>query len=158
MKYSRTKDGRIIPTNIATHELIQRICDAGYLKTLDKGSYVTIGKEWTNFYGRWVDIIDEEGRHYSIRPNEVKEVTRELSQADTIEDLICDGDILYIDDLYPDVVLVVGGNIKPFGYQTTIKLKEWLNHKLKFDLFIKDNEGNYIKRAKMNDTGELELL
>lgn len=81
-----------------------------------------------------------------------------IKQADTIEELICDGDILYIDDLYPDAVLVVEGNIKPFGYQTAIKLKEWLDYKLKFDLFIKDSKGNYIKRAKINEKGNLELL
>lgn len=78
--------------------------------------------------------------------------------ADTIEELICDDDILYIYDLYPDAVLVVEGNIKPFGYQEAIKLKEWLDYKPKFDLLIKDSKGNYIKRAKMNDKGELELL
>ena len=79
-------------------------------------------------------------------------------EADTIEELICDDDILYIYDLYPDAVLVVEGNIKPFGYQTKIKLKEWLNYKPKFDLLIKDSNGNYIKMAKTNDRGELELL
>lgn len=81
-----------------------------------------------------------------------------LNCADTIEELICDGDILYIYGLYPDAVLVVEGNIKPFGYDTTIKLKEWLGYKHKFDLFTKDSEGNYIKRAKTNKKGELELL
>lgn len=78
--------------------------------------------------------------------------------ADTIEELICDDDILYIYDLYPDAVLVVEGNIKPFGYPSSIKLKKWLDYKPKFDLFIKDSKGNYIKRAKTNDKGELELL
>lgn len=29
---------------------------------------------------------------------------------------------------------------------------------MKGDLFIKDSNGNYIKRAKMNERGELELL
>lgn len=89
MKYIRTKDGRIIPTDIATYELTQDICCAGYFRTLRKGSCVTIGKEWTNLYGRWVDIIDEKGTHYSIRPREVEEVTKELPQTDTIEEL-CD--------------------------------------------------------------------
>lgn len=77
---------------------------------------------------------------------------------DTIEELICDDDILYIYDLYPDAVLVVEGNVKPFGYRTAIKLKEWLDYKPKFDLLLKDDKGNYIKRAKMNDKGKLELL
>lgn len=86
-------------------------------------------------------------------------LTRILKQADTIEELICDDDILYIYDLYPDAVLVVEGNIKPFGYQEAIKLKKWLDYKvLQFDLFIKDSKGNYIKRATTNDKGELELL
>ena len=81
--------------------------------------------------------------------------------ADTIEELICDDDILYLHDLYPDAVLVVEGKIKPFGYDTAIELKEWLgykHYKPKFDLFTKDTEGNYIKRAKTNKKGELELL
>lgn len=81
-----------------------------------------------------------------------------VKQADTIEELICDDDILYIYDLYSDAVLVVEGNVKPFGYQRAIKLKEWLDYKPKFDLFTKDSKGNYIKRAKTNDKGELELL
>lgn len=82
-----------------------------------------------------------------------------IKQADTIKDLVGDDDILYIHDLYPDAVLVVEGNIKPFGYQTAIKLKEWLKYThIKFDLFIKDSEGNYIKRATTNDEGELELV
>ena len=81
-----------------------------------------------------------------------------IDQADNIEELICDDDILYIYDLYPDAVLVVEGNIKPFGYNTAIKLKEWLEYKPKFDLFIKDSRGNYIKTAKMNESGVLELL
>lgn len=82
-----------------------------------------------------------------------------IKQADTIEELICDDDILYTYDLYPDAVLVVEGNIKPFGYPEAIKLKKFLDYKFKqFDLFIKDSKGNYIKRATTNDKGELELL
>ena len=79
-------------------------------------------------------------------------------QADTIEELIQDNDILYIHDLYPDAVLVVEGNIKPFGYKEYIKLNEWLKYKNKFDLYIRDSKNNYICIAKMNDKGKLELL
>ena len=81
-----------------------------------------------------------------------------IKQADTIEELIQDNDILYIHDLYPDAVLVVEGNIKPFGYNEHIKLNEWLKYKNKFDLYIRDSKGNYIYVAKRNEKGELELL
>lgn len=81
-----------------------------------------------------------------------------FKQADTIEELICNDDILYIYGLYPSVVLVVERNIKPLGYDMSIKLKEWLGYPHKFDLFIKDSNENYIKRAKRNWKGEWELL
>ena len=81
-----------------------------------------------------------------------------LKQANTIEELICDDDILYLYDLYPDAVLVVEGKIKPFGYDTAIELKKWLGYELEFDLFTKDSEGNYIKRTKRNEKWEMELL
>lgn len=78
--------------------------------------------------------------------------------ADTIEELIQDNDVLYIHDLYPDTVLVVEGNIKPFGYNEKIELKKWLKYKTKFDLYIRNSRGDYIRVAKMNEKGELELL
>lgn len=82
-----------------------------------------------------------------------------IAQADNIEELIRDDDILYIYDLYPDAVLVVEGNIKPFGYPSAIKLKKWLHYSPnKFYLYTKDSKGNYIKRAKTNYKGKLELL
>jgi hypothetical protein len=81
-----------------------------------------------------------------------------IKQANTIEELICDDDILYLYDLYPDAVLVVEGKIKPFGYDTAIELKEWLGYELEYDLFTKDSEGNYIKRTKRNEKWEMELL
>lgn len=81
-----------------------------------------------------------------------------VDQSNKLEDLIIDGDMLYIHDLYPDTVLVVEGNIKPFGYQEAIKLKDWLKYKIKFDLYIKQRNGDYILNAKTNDKGNLELL
>ena len=87
-KYVRTKYS-ITTDDVATHELIKDITCAGYFRTLKAGVYVKIGKEWLNYYGHWVDIIDEKGRHYSIRPDEVSKVTKELPIADTI-DKLCD--------------------------------------------------------------------
>lgn len=141
MKYVRTKDGRIIPTNIATHELTKTIYDAGYLKILSEGAYVTIGKQWTNFYGRWVDIIDEEGRHYSIRPNEVKEVTRELPQANTIERLC-------------DRFVVIYENEEPVPYKNY--LDAVATQKEVYGATWTDKGLIYV--AKANNKGELELL
>lgn len=136
MKYIRTKGGHIVDTSI-------------YKKVVER-----------TFNGKVVAIdLNHWGQDNDKCPTwiEAKDIVK---QSDTIEELICDDDILYIYDLYPDAVLVVEGNIKPFGYPEAIKLKEWLNHyyKPKFDLFIKDSQGNYIKRAKMNDKGELELI
>lgn len=81
-----------------------------------------------------------------------------INQADTIEELIQDGDILYIYDLYPDTVLVVEGNIKPFGYNDKITLKDWLEFEhTKFDLYIKNSKDNYIKAAHKEPWEKLEL-
>ena len=87
-KYVRTKYS-ITTDDVATHELIKDITCAGYFRTLKAGAYVRIGKEWFNYYGHWVDIIDEKGMHYSIRPEEVSKVTKPLLIADTI-DKLCD--------------------------------------------------------------------
>lgn len=134
MKYIRTKDGRIIDSN--RFKIKREIYENGDLKYYEFGTTPYIDRE-VLYVGK----------------------TEIANQADTIEELICDDDILYIHDLYPDVVLVVEGNIKPFGYPTAIKLKEWLGYKnIKFDLFIKDSKGNYIKRAETNEKGEMELL
>ena len=152
MKYIRTKDGRIISANIAIYELTQKICDAGYLKTLDKGSYVTIGEEWTNFYGRWVDIIDEKGSHYSIKPNEVKEVTRELSQVDTIEEL-CDEFVCIGSAEYQKYV--------KHSLKEALQKKEWLERK-GYTCNIYGaiwTDGGLIYKAKMKDVlpnGEID--
>lgn len=82
-----------------------------------------------------------------------------INQADTIEELIQDGDILYIHDLYPDVVLVVEGNIKPFGYNNSIKLKEWLKLEFtEFDLYIKQSNGDYHKIAEKKQYRKLALI
>lgn len=146
MKYVKTKDG-IKTSNKVTHELIKDISDAGYFTTLKKGSYVTIGKEWFNFYGRWIDIIDESGRHYSIRPDEVKRVTKELPQADTIKELIDEYVAIYPE--YPHLNNIIDSEYF-FSHESSEGEYEyygsiWIN-------------GNLIKVAKKNEKGELELL
>ncbi len=163
MRYIRTKDDRIIPAGTATHELTQGICDAGYFKTLNKGSYVTIGEEWTNFYGRWVDIIDENGSHYSVRPNKVKEVTRELPQADTIKDLCDEFVIKYKSESKPriqdlkELVNCLSEQNLTLSYHI-----KWLKNSYKDELeFIKlgiwtDQGLTYV--ADTDEKGELELL
>lgn len=88
MNYVKTNDGRIIGSYMATHELTKTICDAGYYRTLEKGSLCRIGKTWNNFYGRWTSIIDEEGRIYDISFGEVEDVVKELQGADTLEELV----------------------------------------------------------------------
>lgn len=144
MKYIRTKNG-IITSSKATHELVEDICCAGYLRTLEKGAYVRIGREWINFYGRWVDIIDENGVHYSIKPNEVERVTRELPQADTIEELI-------------DTYIVIPKEGKPY-----MECKKWdiSDYKEVYAaIWTTGEHGEPILKsvAKMNEKGELELL
>lgn len=82
-----------------------------------------------------------------------------LKEATTIEELIQDNDIIYINDLYPDTVLVVEGNIKPFGYNDKIALKEWLKFKhTEFDLYIKQPNGDYHKIAEKKQYEKLVLL
>ena len=146
MKYIRTKDGRIIDL---THWVkMPMLC-------IDKENNLV--EEDICYQTKWFEKIGNGDACY-VRSESISHKNQVLKQADTIEELICDDDILYIYDLYPDAVLVVEGNIKPFGYQKAIKLKEWLDYKPKFDLFIKDTKGNYIKRAKTNEKGELKLL
>ena len=152
MKYIRTKNGVIIDlekfinnekdTPYYTDFIFDEITKDGHLK-------------WTAIGTDKNTMENQRGRRCQFDATLNSEI---IKQADTIEELICDDDILCLYDLYPDAVLVVEGNIKPFGYDITIKLKEWLGYKHKFDLFTKDSEGNYIKRAKTNKKGELELL
>ena len=149
MRYIRTKD-RITTSDIVTHELIEDICCAGYLRTLEKGANVTIGKEWFNFYGRWIDIIDENGIHYSIKPNEVKNVTKELPQSDTIIEL-CDYVFLFDNE-------VTIRKITHEDDEDTIEyLKECIELGMKIKLAILTDKG-LIYVAEMNDEGELELI
>lgn len=71
-----------------------------------------------------------------------------INQAERIEDLIQDGDMIYIHDLYPDVVLVVNGQIKPFGYNSSIKLGEWLkSESIAYDLYVKEDSNTFKKVA-----------
>lgn len=157
MKYIRTKEG-ITTNDKATHVLTDHICCAGYLRTLDKGAYVRIGEQWTNFYGHWVDIIDENGCHYSIRPNEVEKVTKELPQADTIEELV-------------DELVVVEPNnedcprpyiLDCFHLCTYNSWFEREKEHIKIGTIVVYGsiwvDGELHKAAKMNDKGELELL
>lgn len=126
MKYVRTKD-KITTSNTATHELTEHICCAGYFRTLEKGAFVRIGREWWNFYGSWVDIIDENGTHYSIRPDEVKNVTKELTQADTIEEL-CDEFIYNNELLCPSYLDPKDTDVIAFRYRLEDEFK-YKNHK-----------------------------
>ena len=154
VKYIRTKNGRIIDLNSKLISSYQIIDDKTAIEEygLDSGFICVYYFDWN--IGEHLEYDVKGGR--SMDNWDLKDIVK---QADTIKELICDDDILYIHDLYPDAVLVVEGNIKPFGYQTAIKLKEWLKYThIKFDLFIKDSEGNYIKRATTNAEGELELL
>lgn len=142
MKYIRTKDG--------FYGYIWKDCN------IEKNSK----NLWEGFFVK-NNYIYEKIRHweydekYSI---EYRKIDKIIKQADTIEELIQDNDILYIHDLYPDAVLVVEGKIKPFGYQNAIELKKWLKYKTKFDLYIRDSKGNYIYVAKMNEDGKLCLI
>ena len=169
MNYIRTKD-RITTSYKVTHELIEDICDAGYLKTLKKGAYVRIGKKWLNFYGEWVDIIDENDCHYSIRPNEVERVVKELPQANTIEEL-CDEFVIVnnadkkpfrinCDTFYKDFK-ATGYTCLDYAIERFNKLKEFVGsakkHCKEVDYLYKDNP-NYkfdgcIKAAVWTDKG-----
>ena len=122
-----------------------------YIRTKD-GIYEVEKKERAYFEGQpWLYYC--KGRYGLVEEKDI------LNQSDTIEELIQDNDILYIHDLYPDAVLVVEGNIKPFGYDEPIALKEWLTHTwVEFDLYIKNNDGNYIKVATKEREEKLELL
>ena len=97
-------------------------------------------------------ILDKLHTKYYLKQNII-------AQADTIEELIQDNDIIYIHDLYPDVVLIVEGSIKPFGYNNSIKLKEWLKFKsIEFDLYIKQSNGDYHKIAEKKQYRKLVLI
>lgn len=122
-----------------------------YIRT--KNKVYEVESEYINNESKWIG--------YNIVGDDMALILKDqvIKQADTIEELIQDNDIIYIHDLYPDAVLVVEGNIKPFGYNDVIKLKEWLKYKFtKFDLYIKQSNGDYHKVAKLNDIGELELI
>ena len=150
MKYVRTNDGRILTSFVATHELTESICCTGYLRRLKKGSLCKIGKTWQNYYGNWTSIIDENGTSYDIRPNEVKNVVKELPSADTIEELcdefvvLCnmDNKVCYIDTNFEQAknyVLELGPRFDMFGAIWTDK--------------------GLIYVAQMNETnGDIELL
>ena len=150
MKYIRTKDG-ITTSNIVTHELLKDICCAGYLRELKKGAYITVGKKWTNFYGEWVDLIDEKGTHYSIKPDEVKEFTKELPQADTIEEL-CDYAFVFDNN-----EITIGKIIHENNKQFTQWLKGRIELGMRIKLAILTDKG-LIYVAKLNNEGELELI
>ena len=153
MKYIRTKDGRIVDLE----KFINEEKDTPYYKDFIFDEITKDSKlNWTAVGTDRNTIEGQKGRRCQFGATLDSEVVK---QANTIEELICDDDILYTYDLYPDAVLVVEGNIKPFGYPEAIKLKKFLDYRFKqFDLFIKDSKGNYIKRAKTNFNGELELL
>ena len=160
MKYVRTKDGRIVEESKLEPGLKQNLITI--TRKNDNKEITQLNVDYASDYLNWVAIC-EYCRCHRINPKDIKYETTTvfndvLKQADTIEELICDDDILYLYDLYPDAVLVVEGKIKPFGYDTAIELKKWLGYELEYDLFTKDSEGNYIKRTKRNEKWEMELL
>lgn len=152
MRYIRTKNGVIIDLE----KFINNEKDTPYYTDFIFDEITKDGNlKWTAVGTDKNTMENQRGRRCQFSATLNSEI---IKQADTIEELICDDDILYIHDLYPDAVLVVERKIKPFGYDTSIELKEWLGYKHKFDLFIKDSKGNYIKRAYRNEKGEIELL
>ena len=156
MKLIRTKDGRIIDVEkfIKQEKENLNYSDFSDFHLKNKDDHCVI--EWSAIGTKNNSITDQIGRRCQFGASIDSPFVK---QANTIEKLICDDDILYIYDLYPDAVLVVEGKIKPFGYDEAIKLKDWLKYKhLKFDLLTKDIKGNYIKRAKKDIEEELELL
>ena len=156
MKYIRTKNG-IITNNKATHELIKDIVDAGYYKTLKKGSLVKIGRTWDNFYGRWTTILDINGNHYDINPNEVNEVLKELKQADTIEEL-CD-EYMVIASCYRKPRIINKDTFEKYRIQVIVSEGTWLEvNEIQFLGTAIYTDKGLIYVAKMNDKGELELL
>lgn len=162
MKYVRTKNG-ITTSNTATHELTEHICCAGYFRTLEKGAFVRIGREWWNFYGSWVDIIDENGTHYSIRPDEVKRVTKELPYVDTIEEL-CD-EFIYIKHIDDKCFKYFYNSIDTaknelYNSDGTLHYKPRKDLEIYGAIWTTGEHGEPILKsvAKMNEKGELELL
>ena len=146
MAYIRTKDG-IVKSDMATHILTKDICDAGYCKILKKGSLCKIGETWTNFYGKWTSIIDVDGKSYDIRPGNVKEVVKELPQADTIEEL-CD-EFVYENEKGNKKIVEKILTFGSFMYDTG-------EYELKYGAIWTDEGLVYV--AKLNDKGELELI
>lgn len=155
MKYIRTKDGRIIDVEKFINEEKTNPYYTDHEFEEIKNEEDSCSLNWTAIGTEYNSIKHQVGERCQFGATIDSPF---IKQADTIEELICDDDILYIYDLYPDAVLVVEGNIKPFGYQEAIKLKDWLKYKLFFDLLIKDSKGNYIKRAETDDKGDLQLL
>lgn len=151
--YIRTKDGTIYDLEskeVSSWEYIDN--DTALNEYGVEGAFYTIYyfDENKGHYSEY----DGKGGHSCVFIEE-KDI---LKQSDTIEELIQDNDMIYIHDLYPDVVLVVEGNIKPFGYNNSIKLKEWLKFKFtEFDLYIKQSNGDYHKIAEKKQYGKLVL-
>ena len=155
-RYIRTKDGRIIDIEAFINKEKENpyYCEHKFEEI--KNDDDTCAIYWTAIGTNINSIKDQIGRRLQYGATIDSPF---IKQANTIEELIQDGDILYIYDLYPDTVLVVEGNIKPFGYNKVIKLKEWLKYDfIKFDLYIKDEINNYIKVAHREPKEELELL
>ena len=69
-----------------------------------------------------------------------------IKQADTIEELMMVGDLVF----------KKSGDI--FVIANKAYIRHYIEHKSVSKLFIGDSKGNYIKVAEENDKGELELL
>ena len=139
MIYVRTENG-IVKSYQAMYETTKDVVCRGSGNKLTKGSLVVISKEWWNYYGKWVDLIDIRGRHYSVSPCEVPNFTKEIRSAETIEEL-CD---CFVDhDCEYDTFVVIGDDIRRH------------NHEIYGAIWT---ERGLIYVAKMNEKGRLELL
>jgi len=84
-------------------------------------------------------------------------VSEVVKKAKTMEELIQDGDLIIIKDLYPDAVMVVEGKIKPFGYTEPIDLEKWLTYDhIAYEVYIRTDDYTFKKVAHKKPYGKLE--
>lgn len=99
----------------------------------------------------YVDKTNHLCWRFSLLPLVIHNMGEITKQANKITDLITTGDLLIVEDLTKKATFPIIYNEKvPFDYESPIyRLKE---------IYIKDTKSNFIKVAKMNVVGELELL
>lgn len=69
-----------------SRSIVETVCNAqhgdwktAYVKDIEpipKGTQLKVVKIWSNFYGKWVQVLYE-GRHYDLRPRDLKYIGRE---------------------------------------------------------------------------------